>query len=834
SVLQGGEAAAKPTTPARAKSNGLYYGLAAAPDGTIFAAQGAHDSIAVLAVDGDGKLSWKREIGARKFDFPAGLALDDRGLLFVVNNTVGGNNPLRSPGSVSIYDPTADGGVGKEIGRRQLPDRFHGASGFPLAISVLRDGSKAFVGSERDDAVYVINASDPAHPTLGATIHVGARPVGMILSADQRRLFVANAQSDSVSIIDTKTDLPLATVLLRPEQARGLRGATPVAVALSPDQKTLYVALADMNAVAVVNVANAESPVLLGYLSTGWYPSALIATPDGKRLLVADAKGSTPLNPNGHQPSTRPGDRGSYILNLIEGDVRTIALPDANGLRASTERALAQNSLPAPVRAADRHVAEMGVKSSRRIEHVFYIIKENRTYDQVLGDLPQGNGDKSLTIFGRDITPNLHALAERFVLLDNTYCCGEVSGDGWCWSTQGMANAYTSRNVPYNYSQRGRKFDFEGQNNGLPTGGVPKAGPKAPATTAPVLSQGGEPIPDVGSAGDHLWDAARRVGVSLRNYGFFLYNGDAGGADNYPATLGLRPGGHDLGGVSDLDFRRFDLDYADSNAPTRLFQKTGNPNCLFGARTYGHAAAPSRFAEWKREFDLTLRLDPTGRCVPGLTLLRLCNDHTSGMSAGKHSPKSMVADNDYGVGQIVEAISHSPIWKSSAIFVIEDDAQSGEDHVDAHRTTCFVVSPWITPHSVDHRFYNTDSVLKTMELLLGIGPMTQYEAIAAAIDDWDSSAANAAPFDAIFPSESLIGDITPKLSKLSAADPRRKLVELSNQMDFRRADAAPTPLLNEVVWKSVRGVDSEPPPRRVSNALPKVKDKDGDGDDDDK
>jgi hypothetical protein len=198
------------------------------------------------------------------------------------------------------------------------------------------------------------------------------------------------------------------------------------------------------------------------------------------------------------------------------------------------------------------------------------------------------------------------------------------------------------------------------------------------------------------------------------------------------------------------------------------------------------------------------------------------------MKKGKHSPKSMVADNDYAIGEVVQAISHSPIWSTTAIFIIEDDAQSGEDHVDAHRTTCYAISPWIKAHSVDHRFYNTDSVLKTMELLLGIGPMTQYEAIAAAIDDWDSTPSNAGAYDAIMPSESLIADINPKPEELSAVDPRRRLVELSDRMDFRRADAAPTALLNEVVWKSVRGVNSEPPARRVSNTLPTVKDDDND------
>lgn len=834
-AAENGEAASARPETGGLKSNGLYYGLAASTEGTVYAAQGAHDSIALLSLSSDGQLAKKGEIPTKQYDFPAGLSLDDRGLLYVANNTSGGEDPFRSPGSIAIYDAE----TGNEVGRCELPSRFHGTSGFPLAINALRDGRTVFVCSERDDAVYCIDASDATHPFVRATIDTGAEPVGMTLSADrdQRRLFVANAKSDSVTIIDTASDRAVATALLRPEQARGLRGATPVAVALAPDQKTLYVALADMNAVAVVNVEVAENPVLLGYLPTGWYPSALVATPDGTRLLVADAKGSSALNPNGHlPPATAPGERPSYILNLLEGDVRTVTLPDAAGLAAATQKVLSQNSLPYPVHPTDEHVASMGPKS-HRIEHVFYVIKENRTYDQVLGDLPQGNGDKSLTLFGRDITPNLHALAERFVLLDNMYCCGEVSGDGWCWSTQGMANAYVSRNIPYNYSSRGRKFDFEGQNNGYPTGGFPTTGPDAAAITNPALSQGGEAIPDVGSSGDHLWDAARRAGVSLRNYGFLLYFADEaagvlGGPDNYPAVSGLRPGGHDLAGVSDLDYRRFDLDFADSDAPARMFQKTGNANCLFDHKTFGKAAAPSRFSEWKREFDLMLKKNPAGKTVPELTLLRLGNDHTSGMKGGKHSPKSMVADNDYAIGELVETISHSPIWKSSAIFVIEDDAQSGEDHVDAHRSTCYVISPWIKRGSIDHTFYNTDSVLKTMELMLGIGPMTQYEAIAAPIDDWDDSPENAAPFDAIFPSKSLIADTNPFSNRLSQSDPRRPLVELSDQMDFRRADAAPTPLLNEVVWKSIRGVQSEAPAPHISNALPVLKKKDGDDDDD--
>jgi YVTN family beta-propeller protein len=837
---ENGEAALPPNSPPGPRSNGLYYGLAASADGTVYAAMGAHDSIGVLTLDPSGTLKKINEIQTSRHDFPAGLALDGRGLLFVVNNTSNEHDPFRSPGSVSIYDPNADAHAGKQIGHVELPNRFQNTSGFPMGICVLKDGSKAYVTSERDGSAYAIDAVDPVHPKVVATIDTGAKPLGITVSADQKYVYVANGQSDNVSIIDTHTDQVIGTANLRPEQARGVPGTTPLSVALSPDQKTLYVALADMNAIGVVNVSDPTAPVLSGYLSTGWYPSAVVAAPDGKHLLVTDARGSSALNPNGKLASTQPGDRRSYILNVIHGDVRLITLPDADGLKAATEKVLAQNSLPAPHRDSDDHIAATGLKAGK-IQHVFYIIKENRTYDQVLGDEPAGNGDKSLLLFGRDITPNLHAIAERFVLLDNTYCCGEVSGDGWNWSTQGMASAYVSRNVPYNYSGRGRPFDFEGENNGYPTAGIPTTGPGSVATTGPVLSQGGEAVPDVGAAPDHIWDNARRAGLTLRNYGFYVSAAEVSGRNvglpgaplNYPTVTGLRPGGHDLDGITDVDYHGFELTYADSNAGVNLSKRFLNPDLFYSIRTYGQAKSPSRFAEWKREFDLMLKKDPTGASVPQLNLLRMGNDHTAGMRRGNHTPRSMVADNDYAIGEVVEAISNSPIWNSSAIFVIEDDAQAGEDHVDAHRTTCFVISPWIKAHSVDHRFYNTDSVLRTMELLLGLPPMTQYEAIAAGIDDFDESPSNAEPFKAILPSVDLVSDVAPEPDNFGLADPMRQMIELSDRMDFSHADAAPTELLNEVVWKSVHGPHSAAPARRVSNTLaPSAKHRDGDRDGD--
>jgi hypothetical protein len=455
-----------------------------------------------------------------------------------------------------------------------------------------------------------------------------------------------------------------------------------------------------------------------------------------------------------------------------------------------------------------------------KIKHVIYIIKENRTYDEVLGDLPQGNGDPSLVLFGRGVTPNQHALAERFVLFDNLYACGEVSGDGWCWSTQGMANAYVARNVPYNYSNRGRKFDFEGTNNTYPTAGLPPHDDEGkPLAAHEPFSNGLPAIPDVANTGRNIWDAAKEAGISLRNYGFFLYFSDdnagaAGGPDNYPVAVGLLPPGHDLAGVTDADFRRFDMDYPDSDAPETYFKKTGNKQCLYSMTKYGKYEMPSRFSEWNREFQMMLAKDATGGAVPALTLIRLPLDHTVAAKAGKHTPRSYIADNDYALGQIVQAVSHSPIWESTAIVVIEDDAQSGADHIDCHRTIGYVVSPWIKAHSVDHRFYNTDSVLKTIELLLGLKPLCQYDAIADPIIDWDTSPSNAEAFNAILPGEQLVAETNPRVENLGADDPRREMATKSAAMDFTHADNLPAREANEIIWQTVKGPQAKMPQLR--------------------
>jgi hypothetical protein len=583
-------------------------------------------------------------------------------------------------------------------------------------------------------------------------------------------------------------------------------------MALSRDGQTLFVALGDMNAIGVVDAAAMQ---LRGYIPVGWYPMA-VAVIDDDRLLVANAKGTSVRNPDNYPDPDDPKRTSIYILNVIHGNVCTVRIPKPDELAKATQRVLEDNRLNVLTQERSNPLANLGLAAGK-ITHVFYIIKENRTYDQILGDLPQGNGDKSLTLFGPDVTPNQHALAQRFVLLDNLYACGEVSGDGWTWSTQGMADAYVERNVPYHYSNRGRKFDFEGQNNGYITGGFPARDENGkPLTTMPSYRNGAAPIPDVASTGRNLWDSARQAGISLRNYGFLLSFNDritglAGSPDNYPNPPGLRPPGHDLAGISDIDYRRFDLDYPDSDAPSIYARNGGNKDALYPKTAYGKYRACSRFTEWNREFQMMLAMKADGSAVGALTMIRLPGDHAIGAKAGKHTPRSYVADNDYALGEIVQAISRSPIWRNSAIFVIEDDAQSGADHVDAHRTIGFVISPWIKRASVDHHFCNTDSMLKTIELILGLGPMSQYDAVADPIMDWDDSPANAATYDAIAPSPQIIAERNPEMSDLAAGDPRRKMALDSEKMDFTHADAAPALELDQIVWKTVKGPESAMP-----------------------
>ena len=801
-------------------TNGLYYGIAFGSNGTVYAAQGGNNTIDVLNLGSDGVLADLGNFQAtQSTDFPSGLATDTRGNLYVVNNDPA---TFLLPGSVAIYSQSTN----TEVGRYSFTGSYYGTPNFPLSIAVLSNGSKAYVSSERDGGVYDLNTSDPAQPTLTGFITTGANPDGLVLNQSQSLLYVANAGSDSVSVINTSNDVVVGSILLRPAQFRNVAGtSTPTGLALSPNGKTLYVTLGDLSAIAVLAV-NGSDLTLKGYIPGGWYPTSVVA-PTGTSILVAYGKGTQTRYRSTGYIQWDFNSSPWYDQHLIQGQVAFITgLDDEKKQQNWTAAALGNAGAPRE----DHRLDWLGIKSGK-IKHVFYIPKENRTYDQVLGDVPGGNGDASLVLFGQSVTPNLHALAERFVLMDNFYSNSEVSFDGWAWLTQAYANEDEIKNVPYNYSGRGRNYDVEGQNNGYDVGGFPAKDPDGNPICPVYFPNGAPPIPDVTEGpGGHIWDAVQSAGLTYRNYGFFLSFGvsDSHGnclmPDNYPAVTGNQPPGHDLAGVTDWDYRRFDSDYPDSDAST-YYTNHGVQNCSYQETGYGKYNSPSRADEWVREFNEMLANDPTGNSVPAFETIRLPHDHTQDPTSGDFAPAAEVADNDYGVGQIVQAVSNSPIWTSTAIFIIEDDSQDGPDHVDAHRQTAYVISPWITQGAIDHSFHNQTSVLRTMEMLLGLQPLTSYDATANPIMDWNSQPTNNAPYAAILPSSSIICAQSPDWRKLGPSDPMRRMMIRASQMDFEHPDSAPERELNEMIWKSVKGMDSKMPEPRHT-VVPSVKDDD--------
>lgn len=863
-----------PTFDPSMPNSGLFYGLVFDPTlhnntYTLYAAQGAYGTVAVLTLAGDGTLTQTGTLPANPYpypepykpyiplDQPAGIALAN-GNIFMANYfsvTLGANS---QPASTLSICRVSDG---VRLGSYKFMDEANtNTPSFPYAVVAKSDGSRAYVASQRDGCVYVLNTADPGNIQLVSKIPNLSHPSALLLNKAQTLLYIANAGSDTISAVDIVNDhlQVMATVLLRPSNVSSLPGVSPSGLALSPDEKTLYASLGDFNAVGVIDAGTNQ---LSGYIPVGWYPTALAATPDGKALLVVNGWGTTAMNPNPQFDYLNPDTLGinfgipipaysgspgpGYVLNSIPGNVSRIDLTKAMPTLAQSTAQVIQNNqnTPAMGSSADKMLAGIGIKSGK-IKHVIYIIKENRGYDQVLGDLPQGNGDSSLTIYGRKITPNQHALAERFILLDNFYNNAPVSGEGWIWCTQSLANAFTIKSIPYIYqlslATYQINYSFEGQVNGYVTGGYPAQ--DQDGNWLSTSHQPASPIPDVSEApGGYIWDGVKAAGLTYRNYGFFLSAGAPtippfAIPDNYPNKANLSPPGHiptppgQVAGFSDYDYRKFDFGYADSDAwvkhgfqakdlgltTGKLICSDGNPGCYASANS-PIQAQPSRFSEWNREFQEMLKQDPTGNSVPAFMMVRLMRDHTMGLNPGFGSPRAMMADNDYAVGELVQAVSNSPIWKSTVIFVIEDDAQFSNDHVDTHRSFCQVISPWIKRGTVDSRFYDTNSVLKSIELLLGLSPMSQYDHFSNPImGGWDAAPHNSAAYAAILPPRDIIGEVNPKIASYASNDPRLRLAVLSSKMNWKTADAAPYQILNEVLWKEARGPGVKMPKLRIS------------------
>ncbi len=618
----------------------------------------------------------------------------------------------------------------------------------PYTAVFSRDGRRLFVSNWGDSTLSVYGVGDSALTPL-PPIDVDPRPSALALSSDGRTLYVAHAAADAVSVVDVDAGRVEATIALG-LTARAPHGSGPNALALAPDGRTLYVANADNNDVAVVRLGgrddgasgqggdDEEGPRVAGLIPTGYYPTAVAVSADGRTLYVANGKGLA--GPNVHGPTAPDARRDQYIAALILGSVSQIPVPGAAALRRYTRQVMANSPYRDALLARQpwprRSPIPRSAADTSPIRHVVYIIRENRTYDQVLGDDPRGNGDPRLAIFGDSITPNAHALARQFTLFDNFYVDGDVSADGHMWTDAAYASDYNEKDWPAQYGDRRPVYDFDA--------GVPVNDPLA----------------------GFLWDAARAAGVSLRNYGeMTLWDS---------ATNVSTPQPRGLEGVSDPRYPGFVLDIPDS-------------------------VRADEFIRELRDFE---RADS----LPRLTILWLPRDHTYGRLPGHPTPRSMVAENDRALGRIVAALSASRFWSRTAVFVLEDDAQNGPDHVDAHRSPLLVASPWLRHGTVDSGFYTTASVLRTIELILGLKPMSQYDAGAEPLFAAFTTVPDSAPFAPVASRWPLDELNAPRAHSL--LDPRV----------FRRPDMAPEDVLNREIWASVRATPMPAPRHSVMSA----------------
>ena len=666
---------------------------------------------------------------------PAGIDIDDgKNLLYVVTKE---NN--------SLY--VVDLKTKKILQQKSL-------KGEAYTCLLSPDKKVLYISCWGCDKIYIYNTQVKE---FSGEISVGDNPNEMCVSKNGSYLYVANANDNSVSVIST-SQRKVVEVLNAGLYPNAPSGSTSNGVALSEDEKTLYVANADNNCVAVFDVSKPGFSKSKGFIPTGWYPTNVKAI--GNKIFVSNGKGfSSMANPFGPNPTRHSGEviwhggatssKEQYIGGLFKGTMSIINTPSEKQLGVFSQ--VVYHNTPYNKEKEKSGQGEAGnpipmkVGEKSPIKYVFYIIKENRTYDQVLGDIKEGNGDSSLVLFGEKITPNQHKLAKEFVLLDNFYCDGEVSADGHNWSMGAYATDFLEKNWPTNYGGRGGDYNGEG-------------------TRAIANNKNG-----------FIWDHCKRNGVTYRTYGEF--------ADDYKANIP----------VLEHHFCPYFTSWDQTVRDT------------------------TRFYQWRREFDSLLAAD----AVPQFNSLRFINDHTEGLRLDKPTPFAHTADNDWAVGLFVEHLSKSKIWNESVVFIVEDDAQNGPDHVDAHRTTAYVAGGFVKRKFVDHTMYSTSSMLRTLELILGLPPMTQYDAAAESMWRCFNSAANSDPFT------SLPAQINITEKNMAVNEWQRR----SEKFDFSKEDAIPDMEFNLVLWHGIKG-DKVPLPAPKRAAFVKIGDEQKDNDDD--
>ena len=726
-----------------------FAGLVWSRDGSSLFVGGGWDDVIYRFDCSGGLLSNKTRIeypdsmrGTRR-RAPAGFALSNDGSVLWVANVFGD--------TLAKFN-TIDG---KLAGEWSL-----GRDSYPYGVTLDESRSRLYVSLWGKSGVAVIDTSTGDRvDTWPSEEH----PNEMRLARGGKILYVANANRNSVSVFDTDTSKAVE-VIGTAIDPRAPNGSTPSSLALSSDEKMLFIANSNTNNLAVVNVTEIGASTPLGFIPTGWYPTSVRVSRDDKTVYVTNGKGqSSKANRDGPNPLVATDRTREYIGGLFQGTLSIIPMPDPQKMAAYSKTVYECSPLKrgdptavvGPASAPGNPIpAKVGDPSP--ITHCVYIIKENRTYDQVLGDLPEGNGEPGLCLFPESVTPNHHALAREFVLLDNFYVDGEVSADGHEWTMGAYASDYVERTWPLSY--RGdRRVPY-------------------PAEGVLEISK-----PSVG----YLWDRAAEKGVTYRSYGEFVHNGLT--ADDAGTTKIKALEGH-----FDPMYRSYDLEYPDVQRAERFL---------------------TELAEFEQKGEL-----------PRLIVMRLPNDHTSGTRAGSPTPTAYVADNDLAVGRVIEGLTKSRFWKSMAIFIVEDDAQNGSDHVDAHRTIAYAISPYIKRHSVDSTMYSTSSMLRTIELCLGLEPMSQFDAAARPM----SNAFTDKP------------DLSPYVHRPARANLDEKNLasawgaEASEKLDLEIEDRADDLVFNEIIWKSVKGADSVmPPPVRAAFVFPTIRADDHDDTDGD-
>ncbi len=591
-------------------------------------------------------------------------------------------------------------------------------------------------------------------------IKVAPHPCDMAITKNGAYLFVANANVNSVSVIDTKSG-KVVEVLNAALKANMPYGSTPNSVALSDDETKLFIANADNNYVAVFDISKITRAHSLGFIPVGWYPTVVRTLHHKNAILVVNGKGLASMaNPLGPKPGVADAKKinkgkDEYIGRLFKGALSYIAIPNSKTLARWTKEVYQNTPFTRKKRKIDTKQSVVpsrhNGKRSKQIKYIFYVIRENRTYDQVFGDMPEGNGDSTLCLFPDSLTPNAHRLAREFVLFDNFYTDAEVSADGHNWSTAAYATDYTEKTWPTYYGGKGGTYDYEG-------------GPHIASPT-----------------GGYIWDNVLQHGLTFRSYGEFAWH-DKKHPGKYKSNLKrLEP-------YTPTDYPCFDLSIPDT----------------------------FRIARFKHDFDSLLAIN----AVPNLSIIRLPNDHTAGTMKGMPTVTAMIGENDYALGQLVDFLSHSSVWPHSVIFVLEDDAQDGSDHVDAHRSVLLAIGPYIKRHFVDHTMYSTSGVIKTMELILGLKPMTQYDLSATPLLAIFKDQADLTPYNGIRPNVDFHAVNTGDLYGAKRCE----------QFNLKVEDAIPDLEFSEIIWKAVKGANS-PMPAPVHSAFVRVVHTDAEEDD---